>query len=153
MPHTPHPPTPRPRTRSRRRLRAAALLASAVSVCLVAASAPPTPLGVGDRLFPQLGNPGYDVTAYDLSFTYSGSNSEPLKAVTTIDARTTADLDRLNLDFAHGKVDSVEVDGEPAAFATAGEDLVVTPEDALDEGEWTRITVRHSSDPVYSEDR
>lgn len=130
-----------------------ALLASAVSVCLVAASAPPTPLGVGDRLFPQLGNPGYDVTAYDLSFSYSGSNSEPLAAVTVIDARTTADLDRINLDFAHGKVDSVEVDGEPAAFATAGEDLVVTPEDALDEGERTRITVRHSSDPVYPEDR
>ncbi|MFD8432562.1 zinc metalloprotease membrane protein [Streptomyces sp. KO7888] len=153
MLHTPHPPTPRPRARSRRRLRAAALLASAVSVCLVAASAPPTPLGVGDRLFPQLGNPGYDVTAYDLAFTYSGDNSKPLKAVTTIDARTTADLDRINLDFAHGKVDSVEVDGEPARFATAGEDLVVTPEDELDEGERTRITVRHSSDPVYSEDR
>ncbi|MFD5280496.1 M1 family metallopeptidase [Streptomyces rubrogriseus] len=153
MPHTPHPPTPRLLARPRRRLRAVALLASAVSVCLVAASAPPTPLGVGDRLFPQLGNPGYDVAAYDLSFTYSGSNDEPLKAVTTIEARTTADLDRINLDFAHGKVDSVEVDGEPAGFATAGEDLVVTPEDALDEGDWTRITVRHSSDPVYSEDR
>lgn len=133
MLHTPHPPTPRLRARSRRRLRAVALLASAVSVCLVAASAPPTPLGVGDRLFPQLGNPGYDVAAYDLSFTYSGSNNEPLKAVTTIEARTTADLDRINLDFAHGKVDSVEVDGDPAGFATAGEDLVVTPEDALDE--------------------
>ncbi|MFE2052283.1 M1 family metallopeptidase [Streptomyces sp. NPDC059459] len=153
MPHTPHTPTPRPRGRARRRLRLAALLASAVSVCMVAASAPPVPLGVGDRLFPHLGNPGYDVAAYDLSFTYTGSNSEPLKAVTTIDARTTADLDRVNLDFAHGTVDSVQVDGEPAAFATAGEDLVVTPEDALDEGEWTRITVRHTSDPVYSEDR
>ncbi|MGW7279813.1 M1 family metallopeptidase, partial [Streptomyces sp. NPDC054844] len=153
MLHTPHTPTPLPRAWSRRRFRAAALLASAVSVCLVAASAPPAPLGVGDRLFPHLGNPGYDVTAYDLSFTYSGSNSEPLKAVTIIDARTTADLDRLNLDFAHGKVDSVEVDGEPAGFATAGEDLVVTPEDTLDEGDRTKITVRHTSDPVYPEDR
>ncbi|MEU0228282.1 M1 family metallopeptidase [Streptomyces sp. NPDC006284] len=153
MPHTPHTSTPRPRGRARRRLRLAALLASAVSVCMVAASAPPVPLGVGDRLFPHLGNPGYDVAAYDLSFTYTGSNSEPLKAVTTIDALTTADLDRVNLDFAHGTVDSVEVDGEPAGFATAGEDLVVTPEDALDEGDWTRITVRHTSDPVYPEDR
>ncbi|MFH8977614.1 M1 family metallopeptidase [Streptomyces sp. NPDC017890] len=153
MLHTPHTPNPRTREGVRRRLRAAALLASAVSVCLVAASAPPAPLGVGDRLFPHLGNPGYDVTAYDLSFTYSGSNSEPLKAVTTIDARTTAHLDRVNLDFAHGKVESVEVDGEPAGFATAGEDLVVTPEGALGEGERMRITVRHTSDPVYPEDR
>nr|WP_217141626.1 M1 family metallopeptidase [Streptomyces sp. AC627_RSS907] len=129
------------------------MFASALSATLVAASTPPTPLGVGDRLFPHLGNPGYDVASYDLSFHYSGSNSEPLKAVTTLDARMTADLDRINLDFAHGKVDSVEVDGEPAAFATAGEDLVVTPGDGLDEGEWVRITVRHSSDPVYPEDR
>ncbi|MGW0814641.1 M1 family metallopeptidase [Streptomyces viridiviolaceus] len=147
MLHTPHAPTSRPRASSRR-LRAAALLASAVSVCLVAASAPPAPLGVGDRLFPHLGNPGYDVAAYDLSFTYSGKNDEPLKAVTTIDARTTADLNRFNLDFAHGKVDSVEVDGAPASFTPAGEDLVVTPVDALEEGERMRITVRHSSDPV-----
>ncbi|MGC9496138.1 M1 family metallopeptidase [Streptomyces sp. WG7] len=153
MLHTPHTPAPPNRARARRRLRAAALLASAVSVCLVAASAPPAPLGVGDRLFPHLGNPGYDVSAYDLSFTYSGSNSEPLTAVTTIDARTTAALDRVNLDFAHGRVDSVEVDGERAGFVTAGEDLVVTPAGGLDAGERMRITVRHTSDPVYPEDR
>ncbi|MET9255297.1 M1 family metallopeptidase [Streptomyces sp. NPDC003717] len=160
MPHTPRTPAPAalapadaPRPRGRHRLRAAALLASAVSVCLLAASAPPTPLGVGDRLYPHLGNPGYDVAAYDLDLTYTGDNSKPLRAVTTIDARTTADLDRINLDFTHGTVDSVEVDGEPAGFETAGEDLVITPDDALDAGSWTRITVRHTSDPVYPEDR
>ncbi|MHC3474366.1 M1 family metallopeptidase [Streptomyces sp. 7R007] len=137
-----------PRLPRPRRIKASALLASAVSVCLLAASAPAEPLGVGDRLFPYLGNPGYDVASYDLSFTYPGSNSEPLQAVTTIDAWTTRNLDRLNLDFAHGKVESVEVDGEPASYTRAGDDLVVTPEDPLPEGSWTRITVRHTSDPV-----
>ncbi|MFJ9559538.1 M1 family metallopeptidase [Streptomyces fuscichromogenes] len=131
-----------------RHRRAAALLASAVSVALLGASAPPVPLGVGDRLFPYLGNPGYDVASYDLSFTYPGSNDKPLQAVTTIDAVTTADLDRINLDFAHGKVESVEVDGRSAAFAGAGEDLVVTPGRPLRRGSWTRITVKHTSDPV-----
>ncbi|MEU9453237.1 M1 family metallopeptidase [Streptomyces sp. NPDC048277] len=126
----------------------AALLASAVSVVLVGASAPPVPLGVGDRLFPYLGNPGYDVASYDLSFTYPGSNDKPLQAVTTIDAWATTDLDRLNLDFAHGKVESVQVDGRPAAFASADEDLVVTPDRPLRQGSWTRITVKHTSDPV-----
>ncbi|WP_432136288.1 M1 family metallopeptidase [Streptomyces sp. bgisy154] len=149
----PRPAAPRPRPRKSRRLRAGALLASAASLALVAASAPAEPLGVGDRLFPYLGNPGYDVAAYDLSFTYSGSNSEPLRAVTTIDAWTTTPLDRVNLDFAHGTVDSVEVDGESASFATAGDDLVVTPEDPLPEGSWMRITVRHTSDPVPAPDR
>ncbi|WP_369226024.1 M1 family metallopeptidase [Streptomyces sp. R39] len=128
--------------------RAAALLASAVSVALLGASTPPVPLGLGDRLFPYLGNPGYDVASYDLSFTYRGSNDTPLQAVTTIDARTTADLDRLNLDFAHGKVESVEVDGRPADFESAGEDLVVTPGRPLRRGDRTRITVKHTSDPV-----
>jgi aminopeptidase N len=135
------------RRKGSRRVRAA-LLASAVSVCLVAASAPAAPLGIGDRLFPYLGNPGYDVASYDLHFTYSGSNTKPLTAVTTIDAWTTAPLERVNLDFAHGDVHSVQVDGEPAAFAGAGEDLVITPARPLPRGSWTRITVRHTSDPA-----
>ncbi|MFG2129582.1 M1 family metallopeptidase [Streptomyces sp. NPDC048751] len=148
--------TPRiQRTQARRNHRhlKAALLASAVSVCLVAASAPVAPLGVGDRLFPHLGNPGYDVASYDLSFTYPGANDKPLQAVTTIDARTTTELERVNLDFAHGKVTSVEVDGESASFAGAGEDLVVTPVRPLAEGSRLRITVRHTSDPVSAKDR
>ncbi|MGY6025797.1 M1 family metallopeptidase [Streptomyces spinosirectus] len=134
--------------RGRRRLKATALLASAVSVCLLAAGTPATPVGVGDRLFPYLGNPGYDVQSYDLAFTYPGSNSKPLQAVTTINATTTAALDHFNLDFAHGTVESVRVDGEPATFTSAGEDLVVTPDKVLPAGSWTRITVRHTSDPV-----
>jgi aminopeptidase N len=150
---TPRTWAPRARVTPSRRRETAALLASAVSVCLLAASAPAAPLGVGDRLFPYLGNPGYDVASYDLSFAYPGSNSEPLQAVTTIDAWTTTSLDHLNLDFAHGKVDSVEVDGEPAAFTSAGEDLVVTPEEPLPHGSWMRVTVRHTSDPVSAEDR
>ncbi|MFJ9153671.1 M1 family metallopeptidase [Streptomyces sp. NPDC102270] len=163
MPLTPHvhpthagrpaPDALRRRTGNARRRKAAALLASAACVCLLAASAPAEPLGVGDRLFPHLGNPGYDVASYDLSFTYSGSNSKPLTAVTTIDAWTTTELDRINLDFAHGEVRSVVVDGRPAAFTGAGEDLVVTPDEPLPGGSWMRITVRHTSDPVSAADR
>ncbi|MFJ7047264.1 M1 family metallopeptidase [Streptomyces sp. NPDC101112] len=140
-----------PRLRARR---TKALLTSAVSVCLIAASAPSpaVPLGVGDRLFPHLGNPGYDVQSYDLAFTYPGDNLKPLTAVTTIDALTTSPLDLVNLDFTHGKVSSVEVDGTPATFTTAGEDLVITPRQPLPAGSRTRITVRHTSDPVYAED-
>ncbi|MFE1886076.1 M1 family metallopeptidase [Streptomyces diastatochromogenes] len=145
--------TSRPRVKHRPlRRRRAALLAAAVSVCLLAAGAPAKPLGIGDRLYPYLGNPGYDVASYDLSFTYPGTNDKPLQAVTTIDARTTSRLDRVNLDFAHGKVESVEVDGRPAGFTSGGEDLVVTPDGPLHKGRWTRITVKHTSDPVTGKD-
>ncbi|NUK56359.1 M1 family metallopeptidase [Streptomyces lunaelactis] len=136
---------------SRRRLRAALL--AAASATLVAAALPsPAPLGIGDALFPHLGNPGYDVLAYDIAFTYGGSNSEPLDAVTKIDARVTQRLDSVNLDFTHGTVRTVEVNGLPAEFATAGEDLVVTPPDAVEEGSRLRITVTHTSDPRGTRD-
>ncbi|MFE9256832.1 M1 family metallopeptidase [Streptomyces sp. NPDC006879] len=129
-----------------RRLRAALL--AATSLTLVAAVLPPpAPLGIGDPLFPALGNPGYDVLAYDLSFTYRGNNQEPLDAVTKIDARALASLERVNLDFTHGEVSSVEVNGLPAEFATAGEDLVLTPARAVTTGSALHITVRHTSDP------
>ncbi|MFF3487185.1 M1 family metallopeptidase [Streptomyces sp. NPDC002701] len=148
------PPAPEPTRQRRRRLRVACI-ASAASVCLIAASAPaPSPLGIGDRLFPHLGNPGYDVTAYDLAFTYPGSNSKPLPAVTVVEARTTVDrLERFNLDYSHGTVRSVAVDGDPAEFRSAGEDLVVTPAKPLRYGDTMRVTVRHDSNPVSTEDQ
>ena len=93
--------TPRP-LRSRR-LRAVLLAAAAASV--VAAALPaPVPLGIGDPLFPHLGNPGYDVLSYDIGLTYLGDNNKPMEAVTTIDAVATDGLDRINLDFARGTV-------------------------------------------------
>ncbi|MFD1658602.1 M1 family metallopeptidase [Streptomyces caeni] len=149
MPHSLRSVVPRAR-RAR-----AAVLASALSGCLVAASAPApaVPLGVGDRLYPTLGNPGYDVRSYDLSFTYPGGNSEPLTAVTTIRARTTERLERVNLDFAHGTVQSVAVNGAPADFAIAGEDLVVTPAAPIPRRSTLRITVRHTSDPAPPDGR
>ncbi|GHB22361.1 MULTISPECIES: M1 family metallopeptidase [Streptomyces] len=129
-----------------RRLRAA-LLATA-SATLVAATLPaPVPLGIGDRLFPLLGNPGYDVLSYDISLAYGGSNTQPLDAVTRIDARTTAPLERINLDFARGTVRSVDVNGVRSDFATEDEDLVVRTPARLPAGVPVRITVRHTSDP------
>ncbi|WP_329160350.1 M1 family metallopeptidase [Streptomyces sp. NBC_01717] len=128
-----------------RRLRAA-LLAIA-SATLVAATLPaPVPLGIGDSLFPHLGNPGYDVLSYDVGFTYHGNN-KPLDAVTTIDALTTEPLDRINLDFDRGTVRTVDINGLRADFATADEDLVVEAPGRLPAGVPLHITVRHTSDP------
>ncbi|MDH2391962.1 M1 family metallopeptidase [Streptomyces sp. HNM0663] len=143
MPHT-SPPSRRPS--ARRRLRVALL--TAASAALVAAALPErAPLGIGDPLFPGLGNPGYDVVAYDIALTYHGDNAEPLDAITKIDAWATQPLDRINLDFTHGTVRSVRVNGAPAEFAAAGEDLVVEPAVPLTPGQRLRIAVDHTSDP------
>ncbi|MFF8811198.1 M1 family metallopeptidase [Streptomyces pactum] len=133
----------------RARRRGAVLATAALAVLAVPAAAPPAPpapLGIGDRLFPHLGNPGYDVLAYDIALDYHGP-SRPLDAVTTVAARTTGHLRRINLDFTHGTVRSVLVDGVRAGYATAGEDLVVTPRAALPAHRRFAITVRHTSDP------
>ncbi|KOG32049.1 MULTISPECIES: M1 family metallopeptidase [Streptomyces] len=136
--------TPLPRARW---LRSAVLVAASAGLVAAALPAPP-PLGIGDRLFPHLGNPGYDVLAYHLDLTYPGVNTKPLAAVTRIDALATDDLERINLDFTHGEVSAVTVDGLPAAHTSSGEDLVVTPTVAIDAGETIEITVTHTSDPT-----
>ncbi|MEU9099299.1 M1 family metallopeptidase [Streptomyces sp. NPDC048361] len=144
MPLTPRRPRPR-------HLRAVLLVAAAAS--LVAAALPAAvPLGIGDPLFPHLGNPGYDVLSYDIGLTYAGDNKKPLEAVTTIDAVATADLERINLDFARGTVHGVDVNGHPARFASADEDLVITPEHPVTASERLRITVRHTSVPDAASD-
>lgn len=127
------------------RLRAA-LLAAASLTLVAAVVPPPRALGIGDPLFPELGNPGYDVLSYDLSFAYK-DNSTPLDAVTVIDARSLTRLETVNLDFTHGKVASAEVNGEPAGFASVGEDLVLTPARPVERDVPLHITVRHTSDP------
>ena len=80
--------------------------------------------------------PGYDVASYDLSFTYTGSNSKPLQAVTTIDAWTTdrPGARQSRLRPREGASPSRST-GAPATFRSAGEDLVVTPEEPLPDGE------------------
>ncbi|MDT9685746.1 M1 family metallopeptidase [Streptomyces sp. TRM76323] len=126
-----------------------AVLLAATSAGLIAAAVPaPEPLGIGDPLFPHLGNPGYDVLAYDIALTYGGDNRKALDALTTIDARTTGRLERVNLDFAHGTVESVTVDGRPADFAGVEEDLVVELGRPVDAGTRISIAVTHTSDPA-----
>ncbi|MFK0293987.1 M1 family metallopeptidase [Streptomyces sp. NPDC090442] len=127
--------------------RRAAALGLAIAATLAAAPPPPEPEGIGDRLFPTLGNPGYHVTSYDISMDYSGHNDRPLKAVTVINARAAATLDRVSLDFAAGSVSSVLVNGLPARYEQAGEHLVLTPTAHVSPGQQLRVVVHHTSDP------
>jgi aminopeptidase N len=106
----------------------------------------PGAAGLGDRLFPRLGNGGYDVRSYDVSLDYR-RRGKPLAAVTRIDAVATQDLSRFDLDFAHGTVHAVRVNGRPAAFRTARGELVVTPATPVPLGHTMHVRVTHTSDP------
>lgn len=139
---------------SRRLVRRTALIAAtALTLTTLTAAVPPadTTAGLGDRLYPELGNPGYNVFDYDIRFTYHG-NDHPLDAVTRIDALATGTLTRFDLDFASGTVRSVQVNGRRAAYRTQREELVITPAAPVPAGSRLQVTVAHTSDPSGSDD-
>ena len=68
----------------------------------------PGAAGIGDRLFPTLGNGGYDVQHYDLDLRYATSApSQGIDGTVTILAQATQSLSRFNLDFAGDSVGAV----------------------------------------------
>src|ERR1041384_3442741 len=110
---------------------------SALLISTVGAAAPayagnagPTPgaPGIGDRLYPLLGNGGYDVQDYDLSVKYP--RKDPQQTVTgdvTTTAVATQNLSRFDLDFGGDGVGAVTVNDRPATFTRDGDELVITP--------------------------
>ena len=98
--------------------------------------------GIGDRLYPLLGNGGYDVQNYDLKVRYP--QKDPKQTVTgdvTITAVATQNLSRFNLDFGGDGVGAVEVNGRSATFTRDGDELVITPRRALRKGKEFSVTV------------
>src|SRR5918998_6404271 len=126
---------------ARRRRPVVAILAVAAAALVLAAPAaadgrhaPPSPgaPGIGDRLFPTLGNGGYDVLHYHLDLRYATSApSQSIDGTVTIVARATQSLSRFNLDFGGASVGSVSVNHRRADFTREGEELVITPKRAL----------------------
>jgi len=126
----------------------AALLLSTVAGAAGASAhgAPPSPgsAGLGDRLYPTLGNGGYDALHYDLALRYATSApSQGIDGTVTMVARATQALSRFDLDFSGAGVGSVVVNGRPAAFSRVGEDIVITPARPIAKGATFVAQVRH----------
>lgn len=111
-----------------------------------AVAAPGAP-GIGDVLFPLLGNGGYGVDHYDLSIDYR-PDTRTFTARTVIEAHATQALSRFDLDFAGHTVRSVAVDGRPAGFTRDGEELVVTPPRRVGAGRRFRVAVGYAGTPT-----
>jgi hypothetical protein len=103
-------------------VRAAALgLALALAAAAPAAAHPrpgtPGAAGIGDKLFPTLGNGGYDALHYDVDLHYATADpAAPVHGTVTLVARATQSLSRFDLDFAGDSVGTVDVNGRAAEW-------------------------------------
>lgn len=102
--------------------------------------------GVGDEVFPNLGNGGYCSNAYLVDLTYDGTTRTVTGRV-TMTANATQDLSKFNLDSAYLTIDAVGVNKQPAAFGLAGEELTITPQKPLRNGSFFVVEVDYHVDP------
>lgn len=128
-----------------------------------AAAAKPGALSVGDPLFPQIGNGGYDALNYDLDIDYD-PNGNRLQAGTgtKLRARATQDLSSFGLDFQRDlTITEVTVDGQSAAYERRDAEkrlsrnkkvsqpakLIVTPAAPIADGNEFTVEVRYEGVP------
>ncbi len=99
--------------------------------------------GIGDALFPSLGNPGIDVEHYDLTLQYDPVRKE-VSAKVHLDIAMTADRETFSLDSAGPIVSAVAVDGVPATFEAASPELLITPASPLIRGQHVGVDVDYT---------
>ncbi|MGV9311800.1 M1 family metallopeptidase [Streptomyces sp. NPDC003691] len=102
--------------------------------------------GVGDALFPRLGNGGYDVRHYTLTLDYEPAAGR-LSGTAEILARAGQDLSAFNLDLHGLDVAEVTVDGKRAVAERSGDELTVRPPAGIRRDALFRTAVRYSGSP------
>src|SRR3954471_5788505 len=98
----------------------------------------------GDRLFPEIGNGGYDATHYDLTVRYDPA-TKLLQGTAQIDAVAQQNLSEYSFDLFKVPVSSVLVGGAPANFKQEAGKLIVTPPAGIPAGSGFTTTVTYAS--------
>ncbi|MFM7685734.1 MAG: M1 family metallopeptidase [Actinomycetota bacterium] len=99
--------------------------------------------GVGDTLFPDLGNPGIDVRRYDLRLDYDPV-AERLEGTVRMSLALPEPRDRITLDAVGLDVSEVEVDGEVAAFVVYDPELRIELPQTVPVGQEVLVDVRYA---------
>jgi aminopeptidase N len=131
------------------------LAAVALSAAPAVASHGPSPgaAGIGDPLFPTLGNGGYDARHYSLDLRYAtAAPQQTVSGTVTMYAKATQALSRFNLDFSGDSVRSVSVDGRNARWTWSGGELSITPARSLHDHEWFVTRVSYTAHPFVPTD-
>ena len=100
---------------------------------------------VGDRLFPQLGNGGYDAKSYDVSYDYR-PGVPTMDSSVTMSARATQGLSEFSLDSVGQRITAVTVDGRAAKFRTEQEKLIIDPAWTVHKGATFAVKVDYVAD-------
>ena len=127
-------------------------LALALGASASAANFTPGSPGLGDPMFPNAGNGGYDVQHYDLTLDYTPSSNQ-LTATAVISARATQDLSSFNLDLRGFAISRLLVDGRAATFTRdGGQELTVTPRTGILAGTTFTVTIDYAGTPAVVTD-
>ncbi len=103
--------------------------------------------GLGDSLYPDFGNGGYEVTHYTLDFTVNDIATSDLTAIVTIEAKARQDLSSFNLDFIGFEIDDITVNGETAEFSRKGQELTIHLLKLLAENESFTVVIQYNGSP------
>lgn len=103
--------------------------------------------GLGDSLYPDFGNGGYEVTHYILDFTVNDVVTSDLTAIVTIEATALQNLGSFNLDFIGFEITDITVNDEAVEFSRAGQELTVSLINPLAENETFTVVIRYNGSP------
>jgi aminopeptidase N len=103
--------------------------------------------GMGDSLYPDFGNGGYDVQSYVLDISIHDVSTSDLSAVTTIQAKTTQELNSFNLDFIGFEITDITVNDAAADFERHGQELTITPSSPLAKDQTFTVKVEYQGIP------
>lgn len=117
-----------------------------LAVFLIGASAASAQSRLSDPFFPRAGNPGYDVSHYDIHLSYQPSGGM-LHATATVEATASQSIDRFSFDLDGLHVTAVAVDDDRSAFTRSNRKLNVIPVRPLVAGQPFTATVQYHGKP------
>lgn len=102
--------------------------------------------GLGDRLYPQLGNAGYDVQHYSINLAFTPERNF-ISATAVLQAVALLDLASFNLDLYELTVESVRVNDQVAVFGREHAELVISPAVSIPAGAAFQVTISYAGVP------
>ena len=103
--------------------------------------------GIGDPLYPDFGNGGYDVQHYTLDLSVDPAGGSLVGDV-TINANAAQTLSRFDLDFIGFQIQSITVNNASATYMRSGQELMITPAAPIANGSAFTTEVKYSGVPV-----